>query len=284
MPSTSTAVPPKPHRRRCRAPESPALHPPAQLLSLKPSSAGHQTLPAAAPRLLLAPCPDKHRAAQDMATTGRPQVHAAVRVHIPARIHIPARVHIPTRTEDAYVGVHRCPKRRCGRCRGTSPCPATGGWWEMGWRQFRNVFFSIRHQERSTGRKGSTNPQLTHSAPRTHPGLRYTAHVCTLLSCLGAVAAARDPNGTAATAPLLSLSPSPARAEGTVSQGRWPSRRHGVCHTHHTPAKTRCGYKLDRFSDSGAFCSSLHLWTISPPLKCFTLFITFHLTPATSSK
>lgn len=50
------------------------------------------------------------------------------------------------------------------------------------------------------------------------------------------------------------------------------------------PVKTCCGYELGRFSNCRAFCSSLHLWAISPPLKCFTLFITFHLTPATSSK
>lgn len=72
-----------------------------------------------------------------------------------------------------------------------------------------------------------------------------------------------------------------SQGQGTAPRCHQPSGRHGVCHT---PAKTRGEYKLDRFSDCGAFCSSLHLWTISPPLKCFTLFIMFHLTPATSSK
>lgn len=101
------------------------------------------------------------------------------------------------------------------------------------------------------------------------------AHTFTSLSCFGATAAAPGPGGTTATPLLLSLSWT-MRGEGTTLQG--------VCHTHHSPAKTRCGYKLGRFSNCRAFCSSLHLQTISPPLKCFALFITFHLTPATSSK
>lgn len=200
----------------------------------------------------------------------RSQVHAAVLL-----------VHIPASTEDVSVGCISTPNAAVGSAEGglraLQQVPRISV--ASGKRDGGNVgFFLVRRQERSTGRKGCTNPQLIHDAPR----LRYTAYTRALLSCLGAAAAARGPSGTTATAPLLSLSP--ARGQGATSQWHQPSHRHGVCHTHHTPAKTRHGYKLDRFSDCGAFCSSLHLWTISPPLKCFTLFITFHLTPATSSK
>lgn len=80
--------------------------------------------------------------------------------------------------------------------------------------------------------------------------------------------------------------PTPVPVPDSVGRGHNPTvpPAQPQAHAHHTPAKTHRGYKLDRSSNCGAFCSSLHLWTISPPLKCFTLFITFHLTPATSSK
>lgn len=98
---------------------------------------------------------------------------------------------------------------------------------ETGWRQRR--LFKIRHQKRNTGGKGCTNRQLIRDAPRTHPGLRYTAHACTSLSRFGATAAARGAGGTAATSPLLSPSQA-VRGEGTTSQCRPSSRRHGLCH------------------------------------------------------
>lgn len=185
------------------------------------------------------------------------------------------------------MGVHMSPGHSGGLCRGRSPHPAAGlqevcGQRENGMAAMSDLFL-IGHQERSTGRKGRTNLRLIHDAPRTHPRLCYTVHVCTSPSHFHAAAAGQGPSSTAATIPLLSLSRT-AWGEGTTPQCHQPSRPHGVCHVHHTPAKTHRGYKLDRPSDCGAFCSSLHLWTISPPLKCFTLFITFHLTPATSSK
>lgn len=87
------------------------------------------------------------------------------------------------------------------------------------------AFFNQTPEKKHRVGKGCTNLQLICDAPRTHPGLRYTAHTRTSLSCFDAAAKlcifqlskARGPGGTAATAPLLSLSRT-ARGEGTTSQ------------------------------------------------------------------
>lgn len=191
MLSSSTTVPPKPHRRRCRAPEIPALHPPAQLISPKPRSAGHQTPPAAASRFPVAPCLEECRAERDVPTTGtkveQPQVHAAGRVHIPAS------------TEDASVGVHMSPERSCGLCSGRSPCPAAGlqevcGQWETGWWQCWIFFFFLnrtpgeKHREKGMHKPAAhtrCTPNASQAAlhcSRVHIAVPFRCRCCRLRS------------------------------------------------------------------------------------------------------